>query len=241
MEKFTVNKPVAYRGGNNQILARILPVQSDMSSIDRSENPRYQFGHTILAWGDFSDMSDEDVEKADTLEEELKLILQDTVDSFPKHIQGEAMEILATGTAEDIYNVLSEAPNVSIFLLAFSKEDDAESVRKTTSVNEANALCIAVYDGEDKNFAQTWKENAAEQFEDNLFLFDLFIRKCVYDFIIETWEGSDDPEAHLEDGEGFDHDLYMCISHECVDLNDAQDVQYIWSVIDEFVAAMLAE
>ena len=116
MEKFTVNKPVAYRGGNNQILARILPVQSDMSSIDRSDNPRYQLGHTLMAWGEFSDMSDEDVEKADTLEEELKLILQDTVDSFPKRIQEEAREILATGTAEDIYNVLSEAPNVSIFL-----------------------------------------------------------------------------------------------------------------------------
>lgn len=239
--KFIVNKPIAYRGGNNQILARILPVQSDMSSIDRSENPRYQFEHTIFAWGEFSDMSDESIEKAENLEKEIKVILQNTVDSFPKYLQEEAREILATGTAEDAYNVLSEVPNVSIFLLVFSKENGTESVCQTTFVSEANALCIAVYDGEDKAFARTWKENMAERFEDNLFLFNLFIRKCVYDFIIETWEGSDDPEAHLEDGEGFDHDHYMCVSHECVDLNDAQDTQYIWSTIDEFVTAMLAE
>ena len=41
MEKFIVDKPIAYRNGNNQILARILPIHSDLSSIDRSDNPRY--------------------------------------------------------------------------------------------------------------------------------------------------------------------------------------------------------
>ena len=66
------------------------------------------------------------------------------------------------------------------------------------------------------------------------------MRKCVYDFIIETWEGSDDPEAHLEDGEGFDIDHHMNLANQFVDLDDSQDISYIWNSIDEFVAAMLS-
>ena len=66
------------------------------------------------------------------------------------------------------------------------------------------------------------------------------MRKCVYDFIIETWEGSDDPEAHLEDGEGFDKDHHMNLANQFVDLDDSQDISYIWNSIDEFVAAMLS-
>lgn len=236
MEKFIVDKPIAYRNGNNQILARILPIHSDLSSIDRSDNPRYQLGHTLMAWGEFSDMSDEDIEKAPTIQEQIQKLLRDTITTFPYWMREEVEAELANGNAENIFNVLSENPTISIFLLAFSKDN----VRKVNCVSDANALCFAIYEGDDSDFAEYWKESTNEQFENALYLFSLYMRKCVYDFIIETWEGSDDPEAHLEDGEGFDEDHYMNLAHQFVDLDDSQDISYIWNSIDEFVAAMLS-
>lgn len=222
-----------YRDG--KLVARVIATHSDMSAV---QNPRREENlGTICVWNGFEDLGDDAEGQEKSMAQEIRELLK----RHMKHStlgSDAAKAALESDQLETMYLVLQTCDSIAIQLLSVKEVDNNHTIAFATDPEQANGLIYAEWepaeDGSPLNNMPEWKAVTEPEFECEVRTYDLYLRNSVFDFIVEYWEGPGNPEEHLEDGEGFNHDLYDALTHQIIDIDDLDDSVMIEDELENF-------